>query len=62
MSSIPINFAARSLPRGQVTAKTAKIRNNYMPRFVFYPKIRFLFIENRFLHKIRKSASLGLLD
>jgi len=42
-----------------VTAKTAKIRNNYMPRFVFYPKIRFLFIENRFLHKIRKSASLA---
>jgi hypothetical protein len=26
-----------------------------MPRFVFYPKIRLLFIENRLLHKIRKS-------
>jgi hypothetical protein len=44
--------------RDQVTAKTAKTRNNYMPRFVFYPKIRLLFIENRLLHKIRKSASL----
>jgi hypothetical protein len=44
--------------RDQVTAKTAKIRNNYMPRFVFYPKIRLLFIENRLLHRIRKSASL----
>jgi hypothetical protein len=41
--------------RDQVTAKTAKTRNNYMPRFVFYPKIRLLFIENRLLHKIRKS-------
>jgi hypothetical protein len=28
-----------------------------MPRFVFYPKIRLLFIENRLLHKIRKSDS-----
>src|ERR1700733_7215934 len=38
----------------------AKSRNNYMPCFVFYPKIRLLFIENRLLHKIRKSAALGI--
>jgi hypothetical protein len=32
-----------------VTAKTAKTRDNYMPRLVFYPKKRSLFTQKRFL-------------
>ena len=39
----------------------AKCRNNYMPCFIFYPKIRLLFIENRLLYKIRKSTALERL-
>jgi hypothetical protein len=35
----------------------AKARNNYMPRFLFYFKIRLLFIKNRFKNKKRKNAS-----
>jgi hypothetical protein len=31
-----------------VTAKTAKTRDNYMPRLVFYPEKRLLFIQKRF--------------
>jgi hypothetical protein len=31
-----------------VTAKTAKTRDNYMPRLVFYPKKRSLFTQKRF--------------
>jgi hypothetical protein len=31
-----------------VTAKTAKTRDNYMPRLVFYPKKRLLFTQKRF--------------
>jgi hypothetical protein len=34
--------------RSHVTAKTAKTRNNYMPRLVFYPKKRLLFTQKRF--------------
>jgi hypothetical protein len=34
-----------SHPRNHVTAKT---RNNYMPRFVFYRKKRLLFTKKRF--------------
>jgi hypothetical protein len=36
----------------------AKIRNNYCPRFLLYPKIRLLLIEYRFLSKRRKTTAL----
>jgi hypothetical protein len=42
-----------------VTAKTAKIRNNYMPRLVFYPKKRLLFTQKRvFIIKNEKCPAL----
>ena len=36
---------------------TAKAWNNYFPRFLFYFKIRLLFIEYRFKNKKRKNPS-----
>jgi hypothetical protein len=38
--------------RDHVVANTAKTRNNYMPRFVFYRRIRLLFVKNRIKTKI----------
>jgi hypothetical protein len=38
---------------------TAKAWNNYFPRFLFYFKIRLLFIEYRFKNKKRKNPSPG---
>jgi hypothetical protein len=40
----------------------ANIRNNYCPRFVFYFKLRLLFIEYRFLNKKRKTTALVIRD
>jgi hypothetical protein len=36
----------------------AKTRNNYMPRLVFYRKMRLLFQKNGILNKKRKSTAL----
>src|SRR5271155_1901095 len=44
------------------SAKAAKPRNNYTPRFVFYRKKRTLFPKKRFLcHKKRKWPALPAL-
>jgi hypothetical protein len=45
-------------PRSHVVAK---IRNNYCPRFLLYPKIRLLLIEYRFLSKRRKTTALCMI-
>jgi hypothetical protein len=46
-----------------VTAKTAKTRDNYMPRLVFYPEKRLLFIQKRFFTlKNEKCPPLGVTD
>src|SRR5436853_3447427 len=52
-------LAVRVLLFGRGVTWVPKSRNNYMPRFVFYRKMRPLFQKPVFLGKKRKSTSPG---
>ena len=51
-------LAVRVLLFGRGVTWVPKSRNNYMPRFVFYRKMRPLFQKTVFLDKKRKSTAL----